>query len=127
MALLDEVIKGGNLLTSLAIGLGAVILPPIALPLLRPVAKTIIRAGLLAYDEGSRALAQLSQATADIVTEAQTELRQNSGTNSHSSTKLPAEDMGLAQITGLAQSRSTPERRARPKAPHTRKHHPSKT
>jgi hypothetical protein len=127
MALLDDVFKGGNLLTGLALGLGTLIVAPFALPLLRPVAKTIIKAGLLAYGEGSRAIAQLSHATADIVTEAQSELRQNSGNHSHFSTKLPAGDVGLAQIPGPPQPRSTPERQTRTRAPHTRKRRPSPT
>jgi hypothetical protein len=55
MALFDdipvvgEVLSGGNWVTGLAIGVGAVVVLPLALPILRPVAKAAIKGGMLAY------------------------------------------------------------------------------
>jgi hypothetical protein len=55
MALLDdipvfgEIFGGGNWVTGLAIGVGAVIVLPLAAPILRPLIKTAISGGLQAY------------------------------------------------------------------------------
>jgi Protein of unknown function (DUF5132) len=44
------------------------------IPALRPIAKTIIKTGLIAYDQGRLALADLGERTGDIMAEAQSEL-----------------------------------------------------
>ena len=49
MALFDDVLGGGNWVTGLAIGVGAVVVLPLVAPILRPVAKTAIKGGILAY------------------------------------------------------------------------------
>jgi hypothetical protein len=55
MALFDdipvvgEVLSGGNLVTGVAIGVGAVMILPLAASVLRPLAKTAINGGMLAY------------------------------------------------------------------------------
>ena len=41
-------------MTGLAIGVGAVIILPLAAPILRPVAKTAIKGGILAYRGAAR-------------------------------------------------------------------------
>jgi len=69
MAMLDELFKG-NMLTAVAVGLGAVFLAPLAGPVLRPAAKAAIKSGMLAY----QGLAELGEAVVDIVGEAQAEL-----------------------------------------------------
>src|SRR5215813_8691455 len=43
MALFDDILSGGNLVTGLAIGVGAVVVLPLAAPILRPLAKTVIK------------------------------------------------------------------------------------
>jgi gas vesicle protein len=68
MALFDDFFKG-NLLTSLAVGVGAVLLAPVAGQVLRPVAKAAIKGAILAY----QGLAQLGEMTSDIVAEARQE------------------------------------------------------
>jgi len=47
MALFDDILSGGNWVTGLAIGVGAVIILPLAAPILRPLAKTAIKGGIL--------------------------------------------------------------------------------
>jgi len=74
MALLEDIFKGGNIVTGLAIGIGAGIVAPVVIPALRPIAKSIIKAGLIAYDQGRVALAELNEQTGDIVAEARAEL-----------------------------------------------------
>ena len=74
MSLIEDVFKGGNVAAGLAMGVGAAVLAPLVVPALRPVAKSIIKAGLLAYDQGRVALAELNEQTGDIVAEARAEL-----------------------------------------------------
>lgn len=74
MAGLEDVFKSGNLGTGLAIVVGAAVLSPIVLPVLRPVAKTLIKAGIVAFEQGRAAYAELSERTGDMVAEARHEL-----------------------------------------------------
>jgi hypothetical protein len=72
MALFDEipvvgeVLSGGNWMTGLAIGVGAVIVLPLAAPILRPLAKTAIKGGMLGYRSAAGWIG-------DLVTEAAAE------------------------------------------------------
>jgi uncharacterized protein DUF5132 len=74
MALIEDLFKGGNIVTGLAIGVGATVIAPLVTPILRPIAKTAIKAGLAAYDQGRAAFSELSEATGDIVAEAREEM-----------------------------------------------------
>jgi hypothetical protein len=56
---------------SLAIGVGFALLAPVVKPIIRPVAKSAIKTGLAAYDQGRIALAELSEQASDVVAEAQ--------------------------------------------------------
>jgi hypothetical protein len=67
--MLDDILKG-NILTAVAVGLGAVLVAPLAGPVLRPAAKAAIKGGMLAY----QGLAELGEMVGDIVAEAQAEL-----------------------------------------------------
>ena len=69
MALFDDILSGGNWVTGLAIGVGAVIILPLAAPILRPLAKTAIKGGILAY----RGAAGLVEDIGDLVAEAAAE------------------------------------------------------
>jgi hypothetical protein len=71
MALLDDLFKG-NPLTGIAIGIGAYLLAPTIGPALRPAAKAVIKAGILAY----QGLAELGEMASDLAAEAQSELNQ---------------------------------------------------
>jgi hypothetical protein len=70
----SDLLKGGNLLTVAAIGLGASVLGPIVAPVLRPMAKSLIKGGLIAYDQGRAALAELGERTSDMIAEARDEM-----------------------------------------------------
>jgi hypothetical protein len=69
MALLENVFKG-NLLTGLAIGLGALLLAPMVGQVLRPAAKAVIKGGMMAY----QGLAELGEIASDLAAEARAEL-----------------------------------------------------
>ena len=45
MALFDDILSGGNLVTGVALGVGAAIILPLAGPILRPLAKNVIKGG----------------------------------------------------------------------------------
>lgn len=66
MALFDDILSGGSWATGLAIGVGAVIILPLAVPILRPLAKTAIKGGFLAY----QGAAELIEGIGDLVAEA---------------------------------------------------------
>jgi hypothetical protein len=70
MALFDDILSGGNWVTGLAIGVGAVVILPLAVPILRPLAKTAIKGGILAY----QGAAGLVEGIGDIVAEVATEV-----------------------------------------------------
>jgi hypothetical protein len=76
MALFEDILKGGTG-TGLLVGLGAVLLAPTVLPavgrVLRPVAKTAIKTGMVFYNE---TLSGVGEVTGDIVAEARAELEQ---------------------------------------------------
>ncbi len=71
---LEDMFKGGNIITGLAVGIGTAVLIPAVAPavtgLLRPAAKAAIKGGILAYDRGRQVMAQLGEMTSDMVAEA---------------------------------------------------------
>jgi hypothetical protein len=69
MALFDDVLTGGNWVTGLAIGLGAVVVLPLAAPILRPLAKTAIKGGILAYRGAAGMFGGLGDLVAEAVAE----------------------------------------------------------
>ena len=79
MALIEDIFKG-NLAAGLAIGVGAIILGPTAIPtlagVLRPAAKTMIKSGMVFYRE---TLSEIGEMATDLVAEARAELDQEAG------------------------------------------------
>ena len=85
MALLDDLFKGTPL-TGIAIGIGAYLLAPTIGPVLRPAAKAVIKAGILAY----QGLAELGEMASDLAAEAQSELAQPGGSETEPTPSPPA-------------------------------------
>jgi hypothetical protein len=77
MGLLDNGLKG-NIVTGLAIGIGAMVFAPAVVPVIsavaKPLAKALIKTGILAYEKGREAFAEVSELVEDITAEARTEL-----------------------------------------------------
>lgn len=77
MALFDDILKG-NVVTGLAIGIGAAVLAPVMLPVLagvaKPLAKAAIKGGFILYEKGKEAVAEVSEMVEDVVAEAKSEL-----------------------------------------------------
>lgn len=74
MAVFEDMFKGGNVATGLAIGVGMAVAAPLIGAILRPLAKTVVKAGVVAYDQGRAAVAELNERSGDIVGEARAEL-----------------------------------------------------
>jgi uncharacterized protein DUF5132 len=77
MALLEDMFKG-NAITGVAVGAAALFFGPTVLPTigraLRPVAKTVIKGGIVLYRE---TVAGIGELTTDLVAEAKSELEHN--------------------------------------------------
>lgn len=74
-----DLLKGGNLFTAAVIGIGASVLGPVILPAFRPIAKSVIKGGLMAYDQGRVAWAELNERTSDMIAEAREEMQGREG------------------------------------------------
>jgi hypothetical protein len=74
MAILEDALEGGIIVTGLAIGIGAVIVAPLVIPVLRPAAKTALKAGLAAYDQGRVMLAELNEQVEDMMAEVRADM-----------------------------------------------------
>lgn len=59
---------------ALLIGAGAVIVTPILLPLLKPVAKSAIKTGVVLYEKTKGTIAEAGEVLGDIVAEARAEI-----------------------------------------------------
>ncbi len=70
----------GQLMKGIAIGFGAAVLVPVAVvtlgPLIRPVARSALKAGILAYERGREAAVELTELIDDLVAEVEDELRE---------------------------------------------------
>jgi len=74
MALVDDLLEGGNVVTGLVIGAAALIVWPLVGPLVRPVAKSAIKGGILAYREATRLYDGTMRGIGDLAKEAADEL-----------------------------------------------------
>jgi hypothetical protein len=70
MALLDDILSGGNWVVGLAIGAGAVVGLPLAAPILRTLAKIAIKGSILAYREATRLYDGTVRGLGDLAKEA---------------------------------------------------------
>ncbi|MFZ5906438.1 MAG: DUF5132 domain-containing protein [Nitrospirota bacterium] len=77
MALFDNGFRG-NILTGLAIGIGASVIAPAVIPVLanvaKPLAKAAIKSGLLFYEKGRETFAETREILEDLVAEAKSEI-----------------------------------------------------
>jgi hypothetical protein len=82
MALFDDVLHDGNLVTGLMVGAGALIVWSLIGPALRPITKTAIKGGLIAYREAERFYNDATQVITEILQEVQQEVRATTGASS---------------------------------------------
>jgi len=74
MALFDDILSGGNWVTGLAIGVGAVIILPLAAPILRSLVKTAIKGGILSYQGAAGLLEDIGDLVAEAAAETEGEI-----------------------------------------------------
>jgi hypothetical protein len=80
MSFVEDVFKGGNIVTGLAIGIGCVILAPVIVGIAKPLAKAAVRGGVALYKIGRDAAVDTGEAVSDIVAEAKAELHDGTET-----------------------------------------------
>ena len=101
MALLDGLFKS-NVVTGLAVGIGAAVLAPVVVPTVaraaKPLAKAAIKGGLMLYVSGREMLAELSEVAEDVYAEATSEFARESR----------GEDV-MAEAAEAAEAAETPE------------------
>jgi hypothetical protein len=77
MALIEDMFKG-NAVTGIAVGVAAAVLGPTLFPtigrMLRPAAKSVIKGGMMLYEQ---TVAGIEDLTGDLVAEARSELDQS--------------------------------------------------
>jgi hypothetical protein len=69
MALFDDILSGGNLVTGVALGVGVAIILPLAGPILRPLAKNVIKGGILAYQGAAGLIEDIRDLAAEAAAE----------------------------------------------------------
>jgi hypothetical protein len=74
MALVDDLRKGGDITSGLVMGAASLIAWPLIRPLLRPVAKTAIKSGILIYREAAALYEGTAREIGDLAKEAMDEL-----------------------------------------------------
>ncbi|MFZ5660911.1 MAG: DUF5132 domain-containing protein [Pseudomonadota bacterium] len=78
MAIIEDMFKGGNIVTGLAIGIGAAVIGPMLMPVVRnvarPVAKAAIKGGIAVYDRGREMAAEVTEMAQDLVAETKAEM-----------------------------------------------------
>jgi hypothetical protein len=78
MALFDDLVSaeilGVNVVTGLAIGAAALVVMPLAAPVLRPIAKAAIKGAIYAYNSAAELYDQASSGVTDLAGEVQREL-----------------------------------------------------
>lgn len=70
MSALEDVFKGGNIATGLGAAIAAGVIAPMIMSLLRPLARSSVKAGVITHDRGRAAPAKLKERTSDVVAEA---------------------------------------------------------
>jgi len=79
MAFIEDLLKSEST-TGLAIGIGAAILVPVILPavaaLARPIARAAIKTGIIAYEKGREAIAEMGEVVEDLVAEARADIQE---------------------------------------------------
>jgi hypothetical protein len=92
MGLFDDVLKG-NIVTGLAIGIGAAVLAPAVLPVIagvaKPVAKAAIKGGIILFEKGKEAFAEAGEVVEDLVAEVKAELSEAEESATSTSSAAP--------------------------------------
>lgn len=80
MALFDDIVEGfgSSWVSSALVGVGVALVAPIVVPALasglRPLAKAVVKGGMMVYDKGVEMFAEAGEQLSDMVAEARSEL-----------------------------------------------------
>ena len=80
MALFDDIVEGfgSSLVSSVLLGVGVVLVAPMVVPALavgmRPLAKAVIKGGMMVYDKEAEVFAEAGEQLSDLVAEVRSEL-----------------------------------------------------
>ena len=80
MALFDDIIEGfgSSWVPTVLVGIGVALVAPVVVPALaagmRPLAKAVIRGGIMVYDKGAEALAEAGEQLSHLVAEVRSEI-----------------------------------------------------
>ena len=89
MALLDDMLNGGNLVTGAAVGAGALIAWPLIRLVARPLAKTLIKGGLIVYRGAEQLYTGAVEGVSEMAREAQQEIGATPSAQSHAQGSSP--------------------------------------
>jgi hypothetical protein len=73
MAGLDDIFKG-NIVTAALIGVGAILIAPVAARAAKPLAKAALKGGIIAFEKGKEAFHEVSEVVEDLVAEVKAEM-----------------------------------------------------
>lgn len=80
MSIIEDLLKSEST-KGLAIGIGAAILVPVILPavaaLARPIARAAIKTGIIFYEKGREAIAEMGEVVEDLVAEARADIEES--------------------------------------------------
>src|SRR5262245_5886549 len=80
MALFDDVVEGfgSSWVPTILVGVGVALVAPIVVPALegrtRPLAKAVIKGGIMVYDKGAEVFAEAGEQLSDLMAEVRSEL-----------------------------------------------------
>ena len=80
MALFDDMVQGltSSWVPSVLVGVGVALVVPIVVPALaggmRPLAKAVVKGGMMVYDKGAEVIAEASEQLSDMLAEARSEI-----------------------------------------------------
>ena len=80
MALFDNVVEGfgSSWVPTVLVGVGVALVAPVVVPALaagmRPLAKAVLKGGIMVYDKGAEVLAEAGEQLSDLVAEVRSEI-----------------------------------------------------
>ena len=92
-------IRNDDLIKGVALGLGVALLAPVVIaalaPVVKPIARSALKAGVMAYEKGREALDEISETVDDVVAEVEEELF-----DSHNGFDIDIDDSGEEDTAG---------------------------
>ena len=80
MALFDNIVEGfgSSWVPTVLVGVGVALVAPVVVPALaagmRPLAKAVLKGGIMVYDKGAEVLAEAGEQLSDLVAEVRSEI-----------------------------------------------------